>query len=46
MHVSTPLQHIADYVRYFVNSDAKMREWPEEDKELVIKELSERADGM
>ena len=37
---------IADYVRYFVNSDAKMREWPDEDKELVIQELSERADGM
>ena len=37
---------IADYVRYFVNSDAKMREWPDEDKQLVIHELSERADGM
>jgi hypothetical protein len=37
---------IADYVRYFVNSDAKMREWPDEDKGLVIKELSERADRM
>ena len=37
---------IADYVRSFVSSDVKMREWPEEDKELVIKVLSERADGM
>jgi hypothetical protein len=39
-------QGIADYVRSIVNSDIKMREWPEEDKELVIKVLSERADGM
>ena len=37
---------IADYVRSIVNSDVKMREWPDEDKELVIKALSERADGM
>ena len=37
---------IADYISSIVNSDVKMREWPEEDKELVIKELSERADGM
>ena len=37
---------IADYVSSIVNSDMKMREWPDEDKELVIKELSERADGM
>jgi hypothetical protein len=37
---------IADYVSTIVNSDRKMREWPDEDKELVIKVLSERADGM
>ena len=37
---------IADYVRTIVNSDVKMREWVEEDKELIVKELSERADGM
>ncbi|KAN0130591.1 hypothetical protein V8E53_011677 [Lactarius tabidus] len=37
---------IADYVRSIVNTDEKMREWPDEDKELVITELSERADGM
>ena len=37
---------IADYVSSIVNSDVKMREWPDEDKELVIKVLSERADGM
>jgi hypothetical protein len=39
-------QGIADYVRSIVNSDVKMREWPDEDKELVTKVLSERADGM
>jgi hypothetical protein len=37
---------IADYVSSAIDSDVKMREWPDEDKELVIKELSERADGM
>ena len=37
---------MADYVSTIVHSDRKMREWPDEDKELVIKELSERADGM
>ncbi|KAF8269897.1 hypothetical protein EI94DRAFT_882726 [Lactarius quietus] len=37
---------IADYVSSIVNSDVKMREWPDEDKELIIKVLSERADGM
>ena len=37
---------IADYMSSIVNSDVKMREWPDEDKGLVIKELSERADGM
>jgi hypothetical protein len=37
---------IADYVRSIVNTDEKMREWPDEDQELVITELSERADGM
>ena len=37
---------IADYVSSIMNSDTRMREWPEEDKKLVIKELSERSDGM
>ena len=37
---------IADYVSSIVSSDVKMREWPDEDKELVVKVLSERADGM
>ena len=39
---------IADYVRTIVYSDSEqiMRRWKKEDKELVIKTLSERADGM
>ena len=39
---------IADYIRAVVYSDsgAFMRRWRKEDKEHVIKTLSERADGM
>ena len=39
---------IEDYVRSVVYSDSEpiMRRWRKEDKELVIKSLSERADGM
>ena len=39
---------IEDYVRSVVYSNAEpiMRRWRKEDKELVIKTLSERADGM
>ncbi|KAF8269894.1 hypothetical protein EI94DRAFT_882147 [Lactarius quietus] len=43
---SEQIKGIADYVSSIVNSDVKMREWPDEDKELIIKVLSERADGM
>ena len=41
-------EDIADYVRSVVYSDSEqiMRRWRMEDKELVIKSLSERADGM
>jgi hypothetical protein len=41
-------QDIADYVRSVVYSDSQqiMKRWKKEDKELVIKTLSERADGM
>jgi hypothetical protein len=41
-------QDIADYVRSVVYSDSElyMRGWRKEDKEFVIKTLSERADGM
>ena len=37
---------IIDYVTSIVHSDPKMRRWRDEDKILVIKTLSERADGM
>ena len=37
---------IADYVSCFVHSDRRMRRWRTEDKDLVIKALSEKADGM
>ena len=41
-------QDIADYVRSVVYSDSQqiMRRWRTEDKELVIKTLSDRAAGM
>jgi hypothetical protein len=37
---------IIDYVTSVVQSDPKMRRWRDEDKNLVIEVLSERADGM
>jgi len=37
---------IIDYVAFVVRSDVKMRRWRDEDKDLVIETLSERADGM
>ena len=39
-------QDIADYVSSFVHSDRRTARWLVEDKELVIKTLSENADGM
>jgi len=41
-------QDIEDYVRSVVYSDSQqiMKRWKTEDKELVIRTLSERADGM
>jgi len=41
-------EDIAEYVRSIVYSDSEqiMRRWRTDDKELVIKMLSERADGM
>ncbi|KAF8494407.1 hypothetical protein F5888DRAFT_1926146 [Russula emetica] len=39
-------QDIVDYVTSVDQSDAKMRRWRDEDKNLVIETLSERADGM
>jgi hypothetical protein len=47
LHDETGQQEdIADYVNSFVHSDRRMRRWREEDKDLVIKTLSESADGM
>ena len=37
---------IMDYVSSVVHSDKMMQRWREEDRSLVIKTLSERADGM
>ncbi|KAN0118204.1 hypothetical protein V8E52_005465, partial [Russula decolorans] len=39
-------QDIIDYVTSVVQSDTKMSRWRDEDKNLVIETLSERADGM
>jgi hypothetical protein len=39
-------QDIVDYIISVVYSDRNMRRWREEDKELVIKTLSERSSGM
>ena len=39
-------EDIANYVASFVHSNQRMRRWREEDKNLVIKTLSEKADGM
>jgi hypothetical protein len=39
-------QDIIDYITSVVGSDTTMRRWRDEDKDLVIKTLSERADGM
>lgn len=37
---------ISNYVSSVVSSDERMRNWRDEDRRLVVKELSERADGM
>lgn len=37
---------IANFVRSVVYKDQYMRRWQEEDKEMVIEKLSERADGV
>jgi hypothetical protein len=39
-------EDIADYVESFVHSDRRMWRWRDEDRDLVIKTLSEKADGM
>jgi hypothetical protein len=39
-------QDIIEYVRSFVYSDRRMQRWRDEEKDLVIKTLSDKADGM
>ena len=39
-------EDISSYIFSSVHSDRRMRRWREEDKELVINTLSEKADGM
>ena len=47
LHDETGQQEdIFNYVASFVRSDRNLRRWREEDKDLVIKTLSEKADGM
>jgi hypothetical protein len=39
-------EDIFSYIKAVVHSDRKMRRWREEDKQLVIDTLSDKADGM
>jgi len=39
-------QDIIEYVRAFVYADRRMQRWRDEEKDLVIKTLSDKADGM
>jgi hypothetical protein len=39
-------QDIAEYVKFVVSTDRNMEKWREEDKELVIQELTRKAGGM
>ena len=39
-------QAIIDYITYVVDSDENMQRWRKEDRDQVIKTLSEKADGM
>ena len=40
------MDDIIEYIKFIVRSDRSMRRWTEEDKQLVIDILSDRADGM
>ena len=40
------IRDITEYVKFKVHNDPKTRKWREEDKEHVIKVLTEKADGM
>jgi hypothetical protein len=47
LHDETGQQEdISNFVKSFVHSDQRMRRWREDDKDLVIRTLSEKADGM
>ena len=39
-------EDIVNYVKWFINSDPKARKWRKEDKELILKKITERAEGM
>ena len=39
-------EDIIEYIKSVVHSDRKMQSWRDDDKELVIEVLSEKADGM
>jgi hypothetical protein len=43
---SGQVQDIAEYVRSFVHASREMRRWKATDKQLVIDELTNKADGM
>ena len=40
------IQDIVDYIIHVVHSDRKMKKWRDEEKDMVIKKLAEKADGM
>jgi hypothetical protein len=39
-------QDISDYVTFVVHSDKKMKKWRDDEKNMVINKLTEKADGM
>ena len=39
-------QDIVDYVSFVVRSDKKMKKWRDDEKNMVIERLTEKADGM
>ena len=44
-HQSGQRKDLNNYIRSVVHSDRRMRSWKEEDKDLVIKMVSEKGDG-
>ena len=39
-------QDINDYITFVVHSDGKMRKWRDAEKDMVVKKLTSKADGM